>query len=80
MAVSSRPAAHRRLGKPRNYQVSDGDKHGKRAGHIVIPVKLAILYVQTAGFAMGFIAHNGIVAIDIGLNPSVGIIIGHDQG
>ena len=47
------------------YQVSGGDKHGKLPSHIVIPVKLAVLYVQTAGAAIGFIAHNGIIPIDV---------------
>ena len=37
-----------------------------------------ILYVQTAGSAVGFIAHNGIVAIDVRLDPGMGVIIGHD--
>ena len=59
---------------------SGRDKHGKLTGHIVIPVELAVLHIQAAGAAIGFIAHNGIVAINVGLDPGVGVIIGHDQG
>ena len=32
-----------------------------------MPVKLAVLHVQAAGSAIGFIADNGVVAIDVGL-------------
>ena len=58
--------------------ISGGDKHGELSGYIVIPVKFAVLYVQTAGSAIGFIAHNGIAAINVGLDPGVGVIISHD--
>jgi len=55
------------LGKSRNYHISGGDKHSELPGHIVIPVELAVLYIQAAGSAIGFITHNGVVAIDVGL-------------
>jgi hypothetical protein len=43
-------------------------------------VKLTALHIQAAGSAIGFIAHNGVAAIGIGLDSGVGVIIGHDQG